>query len=218
MGNVAGVPPPTVVVLGAGTVGHAAARLAHATGAHVLVLDADVGKLRSIHHAFSGHVATVVAATERLGQYTAIADVLIGAILIPGGRAPFLVSEPMVKGMKSGSVVIDVSIDQGGCVETSRPTTLDDPTYMLHDVVHYCVPNMTAGIPRTASRALANASMPYLTAVADAGLDAALRADAGLAAGVYMYRGRIVNERVGGALRLESTPLSKVLPPEVGPS
>ncbi len=218
MGNVAGVPPPTVVVLGAGTVGRAAARLAHATGAHVIVLDADLGKLRSIHRAFSGHVATVVAATERLGQYAAIADVLIGAILIPGGRAPFIVSETMVKGMKSGSVIIDVSIDQGGCVETSRPTTLDDPTYTVHDVVHYCVPNMTAGIPRTASRALANASMPYLTAMADAGLEAALRADAGLAAGVYMYHGRIVNERVGGALKIETVPLARLLPPEVGPS
>jgi len=218
MGNVAGVPPPTVVVLGAGAVGHAAARLAHGTGAHVIVLDADLAKLQSIHRAFGGHVATVVAATERLGQYTAIADVLIGAILIPGGRAPFLVSEEMVRGMKSGSVIIDVSIDQGGCVETSRPTTLDDPIFTAHDVVHYCVPNMTAGIPRTASRALANAAMPYVEALADAGLDEALRADPGLAAGVYMYRGSIVNERVGGALRIETTPLARLLSPSAGPS
>jgi len=159
-----------------------------------------------------------VAATERLGQYTAIADVLIGAILIPGGRAPFLVSEEMVRSMKSGSVIIDVSIDQGGCVETSRPTTLDDPIFTVHDVVHYCVPNMTAGIPRTASRALANAAMPYIEALADAGPDEALRADPGLAAGVYMYRGSIVNERVGGALRIETTPLARLLSPSAGPS
>ena len=162
LGTVVGVPPPTVVVLGAGTVGRAATRLALASGAHVIVLDDNLAKLQALHREFGGRAVTVLAEVERLQQYTAIADALIGAILIPGARAPFLVTEAMVRAMKPGSVIIDVSIDQGGCVETSRPTTLDDPTFTVHGVVHYCVGNMTANIPRTASRALASASVFYI--------------------------------------------------------
>lgn len=211
LGSVVGVPPPTVVILGAGTVGRAAARQALASGAHVIVLDAEVGKLQALHREFGGRAVTVLAEEERLQQYTAIADALIGAVLIPGARAPFLVTEAMVKAMKPGSVIIDVSIDQGGCVETSRPTTLDDPTYVLHGVVHYCVGNMTANIPRTASRALANASLEYIEEIASRGLDAALREDAGLAAGVYLWRGEMVNEEVGAALGLPAKVLPKLL-------
>jgi alanine dehydrogenase len=152
-----------------------------------------------------------VAGMERLEKFTAIADVLVGAILIPGGRAPFLVTEAMVRTMKPGSVIIDVSIDQGGCVETSRPTTIDNPTFVVHDVVHYCVPNMTANIARTASRALANAALPYLLNLAGKGLEGALLDDAGLAAGVYLFRGTMVNERAGETLRLPATPISRLL-------
>jgi alanine dehydrogenase len=211
LGTVAGVPPPTVVVLGAGTVGRAATRLALASGAHVIVLDDNVAKLQALHREFGGRAVTVLVEVERLQQYTAIADALIGAILIPGARAPFLVTEAMVKAMKPGSVIIDVSIDQGGCVETSRPTTLDDPTFTVHGVVHYCVGNMTANIPRTASRALASASVFYIEEIAGKGLDAALREDPGLAAGVYLWRGTMVNERVGAALGLPAKPLSRLL-------
>jgi alanine dehydrogenase len=211
LGNTPGVPPPTVLILGAGTVGRAAARQALACGVHVIVLDDDLGKLRDLDRQLSGQVVTVVAARERLAQYTAIADVVIGAVLIPGARAPFLITEEMVKTMKAGSVIVDVSIDQGGCVETSRPTSLENPVYTVHDVVHYCVPNMTANVARTASRTLANSALPYITEIADRGLDAALQSDPGLAAGVYLYRGKIVNERLGEILGTAATPLEQLL-------
>ncbi|MFH1572664.1 MAG: alanine dehydrogenase, partial [Acidobacteriota bacterium] len=139
LGNVTGVPPPTVLVLGAGAVGHTAARTALALGAHVVILDQDYRKLRSLNSEFAGQIVTVLAATERLERYLPIADVVIGAVLIPGARAPFLITEAMVRSMRPGSVIVDISIDQGGCVETSRPTTLEHPTFVAHDVVHYCV-------------------------------------------------------------------------------
>jgi alanine dehydrogenase len=207
LGHVPGVPPPTVVILGAGNLGQVAAEQALRSGAHVIVLDVDLRKLRVLDHDFGGAVVTAVAAHERLEHYTAIADVIIGSVLIPGARAPFLVSEEMVKTMKPGSVIIDASIDQGGSVETSRPTTLDNPTYMVHDVVHCCIPNMTANVPRTASRALANASLTYIQELAAKGIDAALKADPGLASGVYLYKGKMVNERVGETLGIPVSPL-----------
>jgi len=132
-------------------------------------------------------------------------------VLIPGARAPEVVSEEMVRGMKSGAVILDLSIDQGGCVATSRPTSPDRPTFIQHGVVHYCVPNMTASIPRTASRALANVVLPYLLAHGRKGLDEALRDDPGLAAGVYLYRGQMVNQAVGEALQIPATPLGELL-------
>ena len=199
IGNVPGVPPPTVLILGAGTVGRAAARDALAIGAHVVVLDDSLEKLRTMSNHLPGPVVTAIATPARLSYYSAIADVVVGAVLIPGERSPFLISEVMVKGMKPGSVIIDVSIDQGGCVETSRPTTLDNPTFKTHGVIHYCVPNMTANIPRTASRALSNAALPYIQAIAGKGLEAALKEDAGLASGVYMYRGKRVPRGTEGA-------------------
>jgi len=210
VGSVPGVPPPTVLVLGAGTVGRAAARYAAACGAHVIVLDADLRKLRAINREVEGNVVTVMAAMERLERYTAIADAVIGAILIPGTRAPFVVTEEMVRAMKPGSVIVDVSIDQGGCVETSRPTTLGSPTFVAHDVIHYCVPNMTANLARTASRALANAALPYLASLAGKSVDGALAEDPGLAAGVYMHRGRIVSP-VGDAFGLPIEDLARLL-------
>lgn len=212
IGSVPGVPPPTVLVLGAGTVGRTAAWRALSNGAHVIVADSDLKKLRRIIRDFKGEVVTVVAALDRLERYTAIADVVIGAVLIPGARAPFVVTEDMVRAMKPGSVIVDVSIDQGGCIETSRPTSLHDPTFVVHDVVHYCVSNMTANIARTASRALASAAVPYLTALADKTVDGALMDDPGLAAGVYMYRGQIVNRSAGETLGLPASDIGRLLP------
>jgi alanine dehydrogenase len=211
MGNVTGVPPPTVLILGAGTAGHSAARQALASGAHVIVLDADLRKLRRINHELAGKGVTAVPGMDRLERYTTIADVVIGAILIPGGRAPFLVTEGMIKAMKPGSVVIDVSIDQGGCIETSRPTTIADPTFIVHDVVHYCVPNMTANVARTASRALANAALPYLMELAARGLEPTLRENPDMADGVYLYRGRMVNPRVAETHAIPAAPLATLL-------
>jgi alanine dehydrogenase len=211
MGNVAGVPPPTVLILGAGAVGHAAARTALAIGAHVVVVDSDYGKLRALNGQFYGKLVTVVSGVEMLKRYTAIADVIIGAVLVPGGRAPFLVTEPMVRAMKAGSVIVDLSIDQGGCVETSRPTTLENPTFVLHNVIHYCVPNLTADIARTSSRALANAAIPFVLALANKGIEVALREDPGLAAGVYMYNGSIVHPMIAQIVGVPVVPLEELV-------
>lgn len=211
LGNLPGVPPPTVLILGAGGVGRSAARLALAMGAHVIVLDEDLKKLAELNRCVGAPVVTALAAVERLMQYTPIADVLIGAVLIPGERAPFVVTEKMVHSMKRGSVIVDVSIDQGGCVETSRPTTLDNPTFTVHGVVHYCVPNMTASIARTASRALAHAALPYLLELADKGLDRALAEDGGLAAGTSLLRGKVVQAALGHALGVAATPIARLI-------
>lgn len=211
LGNVPGVPPPTVLILGGGTLGMSACRQALAHGAHVIVLDQDMSRLREVNRAFRGSVVTALAGLTRLEQFTAIADVIIGAVLVPGARAPFLVSEAMVRAMKKGSVIVDLSIDQGGCVETSRPTKPDDPIYVEHGVVHYCVPNVTTNIPRTATRAFINAALPFLLAHGGKGMRQALRDDPGLASGVYMYRGRIIHSGLGEAAGLPVVPLKSIL-------
>jgi alanine dehydrogenase len=211
LGCVPGIAPPTVLILGAGTVGRAAARRALAIGAHVIVLDADLEKLRKINREVSGQIVTQMASAERLASFTRIADVVIGAVLIPGARAPFLVTEGMVREMRPGSVILDISIDQGGCVETSRPRTPDDPTFVVHDVVHYCVPNMTANVARTASRALADALMIPIGAVADLGLPHAFRDLPGLRAGTYLYRGSIVHPSVAAAQGMPGRDIADLL-------
>ncbi|MEZ4649325.1 MAG: alanine dehydrogenase [Candidatus Eisenbacteria bacterium] len=211
LGNAPGVPPPTVLIIGGGTAGFAAARQAHVSGAHVIVLDSNPRRLREIHHEFQGQVVTALSGYERLEQYTRIADLIIGAVLVPGAKTPYVVTEKMVADMKPGSVIIDLSIDQGGCVETSRPTSLDDPTYSVNGVVHYCVSNMTANIARTASRAIAGAALPMLGEIASLGLDEALRVDLGLAAGVYMYKGKLTHRQVADIYKLPMTPIMQML-------
>ena len=211
LGNLPGIPASTVLILGAGSVGTVAARHALAIGAHVIVMDADLRKLQRLHYALRGRVDTALFDPAQLARFVAVADVVIGAVLIPGGRAPFLVTEAMVKSMRRGSVIVDVSIDQGGCVETSRPTTLDQPTFRVHDVVHYCVPNMTANVARTASRAMADAVLPYVLEIVGQGLDAALWSDPGLARGVYLYRGQVVHEAVARLLDLPARTLGELL-------
>lgn len=211
LGNVAGVPPPTVLILGAGTLGRTACRQALAHGAHVMVLDQDMAKLRRMNRVCRGRAVTALATRTCLEQYTAIADVIIGAVLVPGARAPFLVSENMVSAMKKGSVIVDLSIDQGGCTETSRPSTPDRPTYIAHDVVHYCVPNMTSSIPRTATRAFINAALPYLLAHGSKGLRHAMRDEPGLAQAVYMYRGKLLHPVLGEGHGIPVSPLEDIL-------
>jgi alanine dehydrogenase len=177
----------------------------------VVLLDADVERLRdALAHLPTGTV-TAVGSPAQVASFTSVADVLIGAVLIPGGRAPYLVTAEMVGKMRPGSIILDLSIDQGGCVETSRPTTVDRPTFKVGEVTHYCVPNMTANVPRTASRALTLAALPYLTHIAEHGVEGALLADAGLASGVYMYQGGMVNEPASRALGLATTPLGDLL-------
>lgn len=211
LSHVPGVAPPTVLILGAGTVGRSAARRALALGAHVVMLDQDIRKLRSVNEEMGEQIETQLATTDRLARFTAIADVVIGAILIPGARAPLLITEEMVRAMRAGSVIVDVSIDQGGCVETSRPTTLDDPVFVAHDVVHYCVPNMTANVARTASRALSDVVAGPLRALAAHGVERAVRDDPGLAAGVYLYRGKLVNQELARALGAPQVSLAGLL-------
>ncbi len=211
IGSIPGIAPATVVVLGAGTVGRAAAQHFLSLGAHVILMDQDIGKLRlALEHA-TRNVVTAVSSPRNLARFTQIADVVVGAVLVPGARAPFLVTEEMVRNMKPGSVIVDLSIDQGGCVETSRPTTADHPTYKVHGVTHFCVPNMTANAPRTASRAMTLAALPFLTRLAEEGVESALRRDAGLARGTYTYRGRLVNDVAAAALGLAPARLSDLL-------
>jgi len=220
LGGVPGIPPATVVVLGAGKAGRAAAHTALAAGAHVIVLDADLARLRNVHGKLAGRAVTAIATPAEVARYARIADVLVGAVSISGGRrSPCLVTEDTVRAMKPGSIIIDLSIDQGGCVETSRPTTLDTPTFQLHGVTHCCVPNLTANVPRTSARALTLAALPYLERLAEDGVACALAADAGLARGVFVYRGRVVNEAVARALGRAAEPLAPLLraPPEGGP-
>lgn len=211
LGAVPTVAPPTVLILGAGQLGAAAARHSVAAGAHTIVIDHDVARLRVVHADTNGHAVTIVADSDRLERYTAIADVVIGAVHIPGGRAPFIVSREMVRGMKKGAVIVDAAIDQGGCVETSRPTTLADPVFEAEGVIHYCVPNMTASVARTASRALASAALPYLVEIAEGGIDVALRRDPGLAKGVCLYRGELVHPRIAAAVGAEPRSLASLL-------
>lgn len=211
LGNTPGVPPATVLIIGAGAVGTSAARHALANGAHVIVADADVRKLHRLVHTLGDRVVTTMATAGRLRRFVTFADVVIGAVLIPGERSPWVVTEEMVKSMKPGSVILDVSIDQGGCIETSRPTSLDNPTFVEHGVIHYCVPNMAANVARTASRVLSITALPWLEAIAGEGLEAALEQDDGLRRGVYMYRGEIVNEAVAEILGVPAASLADLL-------
>jgi alanine dehydrogenase len=211
IGNVPGVPPATVLIIGAGTVGTAAARSAIGDGAHVLVVDDDMAKLRTLSKDLIGRPVTAICTEERLTRYSQIADVIIGAVYVPGERTPYLITEEMVKKMKQGSVIIDVSVDQGGCVETTRPMTLDQPTFIQHGVVHYCVGNMTANVPRTASRVLTNHALPYVKALAERGVDGAGKADPALAKAIYIYKGEMVHAGLGEHFGIPSRNLNDLL-------
>jgi len=210
LGGSPGVPPAHVVILGAGTVGSWAARAAVAAGARVTALDIDGEKLRRlVEHV--PHVATALADPETVAAAVASADVVIGAVLVAGARTPHVVSREMVERMRPGSVVIDVAIDQGGCVETSRPTTIAEPTFIHHGVVHYCVPNMTADMGRSASIAIAQALMPYVLMLAERGIEDALRGSRALARGVYLYRGACVEPRLAAAWGVACQDLATLL-------
>ena len=189
LGGISGVPPATVVILGAGMVGEWAARTALGFGAHVIVLDRELGPLRSLEHNLDRHATTAMASEQYLRQATASADVLIGAMTAEDERSPLLVTEDMVASMPGGSVVVDAVIDQGGCIETSRPTTHSAPVFREHDVVHYCVPNMPSNAARTATYALTNVLVPYLQRIGETGsVNEALWSDEGLRNGTYVYR------------------------------
>ncbi|MDZ7268188.1 MAG: alanine dehydrogenase [candidate division KSB1 bacterium] len=211
LAGVSGVTPATVVILGAGVVGFNAARAFSALGAQVLVMDKNLDKLRAADRLLDKRVATTVITPLLVERWARLADVLIGAVLIPGRRPPSLVTEEMVKKMKPGSVIIDVSIDQGGCVATSRPTTLSSPTFVQHGVIHYCVPNIPASVARTASHALNNAVLPWVLEVANDGLEAALRSLSPLRRGIYLYNGHSTQLGVSEMTKSDYTDMEVLL-------
>ncbi len=200
LGGVPGVAPARVVVLGAGVVGQNAARVAAGLGAQVILMDINLPRLRYLADVMPANATTVYSDIHSVRDAIAQADLVVGAVLIPGDRAPRLVTAADLKRMQPGSVIVDVAIDQGGCVETSRPTTHQQPTYIMDGVVHYCVTNMPGAVGRTSTWALCNATFPYVAKIAHAGWDAAAAADPGLAAGLNMIDGRITHSGVAGAM------------------
>jgi alanine dehydrogenase len=195
LSGVPGVPPAEVVILGAGTFGVAAAHAFLGLGASVYMLDMDLGRLQRVenHLGFGRHIAMMLAHPSNIRKAAAFADVFVGAIHIPGARSPVAVTREMVRSMKPRSVIMDVAIDQGGCVETSRPTTHRDPTFVAENVIHYCVPNMTSVVARSATHALTNAAWPFVAALAGRGFAAALTHVPALKRGVATYQGDVVN-------------------------
>ena len=211
LGGVSGVRPARVVVLGAGMAGSNAAWIAQGMEAEVLVLDKNLDRLRFIDQVHKGRILTLMSDRLTLEQRVREADVLIGTVLVPGARAPKLVTEEMVASMRPGSVIIDISIDQGGCIATSRMTTHSDPTYVEHGVVHYCVGNMPGAVPNTSTYALTNVTLPYILEIAGSGLENAVRKDPVLARGVNTYGGRLTNAGVAEAHGMEASELSAAL-------
>ena len=200
LGGVPGVPPAKIVILGAGVVGSNAAQMATGTGAQVVVLDRNIDALRRIETRFGARATTVFSNRDNIERHVLSADLVIGAVLIPGAAAPKLVTRQMVSAMKRGAVVVDVAIDQGGCFETSHPTTHADPTYVVERVLHYCVANMPGGVPRTSTFALNNATLPYVLKLADLGHLRALQDDPHLRAGLNVFQGSITHGEVAEAL------------------
>jgi alanine dehydrogenase len=212
LGGVPGVAPGRVVVIGGGIVGYNAAVIAIGLGAHVTILERSIDRMRHLDEILSGRVSLVMSSSLQIEESVKEADVVIGAVLIPGAVAPKLITREMVREMKPGAVLCDVAIDQGGCAETSRPTTHSDPVYDVDGVTHYCVANMPGAVPITSTKALTNATLPYVEAVADYGLAEAVARDPALARGVNVLDGQVTYEAVAEAHNLDYTPLEDVLP------
>ena len=211
MGGIGGVPEAKVVVLGAGVAGQNAAAVAVGMGADVTLLDTNLDKLRDAGRRWGGRVHTVASSALAVREQVTAADLVIGTVLIPGARAPRLVTDEMVAQMRPGSVLVDVAIDQGGCFESSRPTTHEDPTFRVHESVFYCVANMPGAVPWTSTRALTNATLPYLVELAQLGWHDALRVDPALARGLATHAGRLTSQPVAEALGHECTTVAEVL-------
>ena len=212
LGGVSGVRPAKVLVLGAGMAGMNAAWIAAGMEAEVVVIDRSMDRLRFIDQMMRGRIMTLASDRLTIEQRVRETDVLIGTVLIPGARAPKLVTGEMVASMRPGSVIVDISIDQGGCVETSHMTTHSDPTYVVDGIVHYCVGNMPGAVPNTSTYALTNVTLPYALAVATRGLEDAVRSDPTLAGGVNAYGGAVTNEAVAEAHEMDWTPVSSAIP------
>lgn len=209
LGGVPGVPPAEVVIIGAGTFGTAAAHAFLGAGASVYVLDQDFSRLQYLDERCraGGRLVTMVSHRFNIAKVIKFADVVVGAVLVPGARAPIVVTREMVRSMKPRSVILDISIDQGGCVETSRPTTHHNPTFIEEGIIHYCVPNMTSVVARTATHALNNAAWPFIREIAQDGLEAAVAKTPALKRGVATHAGRVVNPTLAASLDLKEVPL-----------
>ena len=207
LGGVPGAEPAKVVVLGAGSVGRAAIQVAVGMGAQVTVVNLDLEQLRYLDDLYQGRIVTRASTQSAIEESVATADLLIGAVLVPGAKAPKLVSRALVAKMKPKSVIVDVAVDQGGCIETTRPTTHSEPTYVMEGVLHYCVANMPGIVPRTSTQALTNATLPYLLTLAASGVAGAVARDAGLAKGVNLANGKITCRGVAEAHGLRFDPL-----------
>ena len=211
LGGVAGVAPARVLVIGGGMVGYNAAVIALGMGAQVTILERSVDRMRHLEEILSGRVSLLMSSTLQIEESLKDADLVIGAVLIPGALAPKLITREMLGTMKEGSVLVDVAIDQGGCAETSRPTTHDEPVYTVDGVIHYCVANMPGAVPITATRALTNVTLPYVEELADHGVLRAIQLDPELASGVNVFAGHVTYEAVAEAHGLDYTPLDDAL-------
>jgi alanine dehydrogenase len=211
LGGVPGVPAARVVIIGGGVVGTNAAKIAVGMGAHVTIIDNNLDRLRELDDIFLSKIATLASSAYMIHDAVSQADLIIGAVLVPGAAAPRLVTRNMLKDVTDGAVIVDVAVDQGGCVETTHPTTHSDPTYYVEGVLHYCVANMPGAVPRTSTFALTNATLPYALKLANSGFREAVMHDPGLAAGVNTFDGKLTYQAVALSQGKEYTPLSQLL-------
>src|SRR5882757_3887015 len=218
LGGVPGVPPGNVVIIGGGVVGVNAAKMALGLGAKVTLIDLNLNRLRELDDIFNGRLHTLASNSYNITYAASEADLLIGGVLIPGAAAPKLVTRTMVSKMKKGAVIVDVAIDQGGCIETAKPTTQTNPSYEVDGVVHYCVTNMPAAVPNTSTLALTNATFPYLMKLARLGANGAIQEDAGIAAGVNTFNGVLTCKPVAESQHREWHPVSELVGHGVGMS
>lgn len=211
LGGVPGVPAARVVIIGGGVVGTNAAKIAVGMGAHVTIIDNNLDRLRELDDIFLSKISTLASNAYMIQDAISTADLIVGAVLVPGGAAPKLVTRGMLKDVPRGAVIVDVAVDQGGCIETTHPTTHSNPTYYVEDVLHYCVANMPGAVPRTSTFALTNATLPYALRIANRGFINAIAGDEGLKAGVNTYAGKLTYEAVAVAQGREYTPLNEML-------
>jgi alanine dehydrogenase len=211
LGGVPGVPPANVVIIGGGTVGTNAAKMAVGLGARVTIIDLDADRLRYLDDIFFGHIETLMSNPFNIQESVSKADLLVGAVLIVGAEAPKLVTRRMISTMKKGAVAVDVAVDQGGCMETTRPTTHSNPVFIVDDVVHYCVANMPGAVPRTSTFALTNVTLPYARKLAGQGLKEAVRRDAALFEGVNTFQGHVTCRPVATAVGVPGKTLEELI-------
>src|ERR1700729_535394 len=211
LGGVPGVTPANVCIIGGGIVGTNAAKIALGMGAKVTLIDLNLNRLRELDDIFGGRLYTVASNSYNIEHAVREADLVIGGVLIPGAAAPKLITKQMVSRMKKGAVIVDVAIDQGGCIETAKPTTHSNPSYEVDGVVHYCVTNMPAAVPNTSTLALTNATFPYVLKLANLGAEAALKSDPGFAEGLNTYKGKLTYKAVADNQNREFTPVNSLL-------